>query len=274
MALNENQPEVKPEVRGSVDCDVYEHCAVVTFNNPQRHNAMSVSMWTELASTMASLAQQNDIRVVVLRGAGDKAFVSGADISEFGDKRDTKQQSLEYTQIVESAERAVSEFPKPTIAKIQGYCIGGGLGLALACDIRICSDDAIFKMPAGNLGLGYSYHDSTRMLRILGQAKASEMFYTARRFSAAEALDMGLVNTVVSAGELDATMDEWVAQISANAPLTLATFKACAINWARQDELVEHSDINALIDQCNSSDDYRNARRAFAEKRRPVFNGK
>lgn len=274
MALNEDQREVQPEVQRSVDCDVYEQYAVVTFNNPQRHNAMSVSMWTELASTMASLAQQSDIRVVVLQGAGDKAFVSGADISEFGDKRDTDQQAAEYTQIVESAERAISEFPKPTIAKIQGYCIGGGLGLALACDIRICSDDATFNMPAGKLGLGYSYHDSARMLRILGQAKAFEMFYTARRFKASEALNMGLVNTMVSGTELDATVDEWVAQISANAPLTLATFKACAINWARQDESVEHSDINALIDQCNSSDDHRDARRAFAEKRRPVFKGK
>lgn len=257
----------------SVDCEIEGHYAIVTLNNPQRHNAMSMSMWTDLERTMATLAQREDIRAVVLRGAGDKAFVSGADISEFDDQRASEQQAAEYALVCEAADRAVSEFPKPTIARIQGYCIGGGLGLALACDIRLCSEDAIFNMPAGKLGLGYSYRDSTRLLRILGQAKASEMFYTARRFNAAEALSTGLVNVVVSSSELDATVAEWVQQISANAPLTLAAFKACAINWARQDELADHDHVNPLIDKCFTSDDYRDARLAFAEKRKPVFKG-
>ncbi len=257
----------------SVDCVHHDLHADVVFNNPARHNAMSLSMWESLHDIVKGLARDKHIRAVVLSGAGNKAFVSGADISEFDANRSGADASAKYNEISESAELALREFPKPSVAKISGYCIGGGLGIALSCDIRICSDDSTFSIPAAKLGLGYNFANTSQLLRMLGQARASELIYTAKRLTAEEALSWGLVNQVVPAAQLDSVVEEMVSRITNNAPLTLAAFKAAAIAWARHDSQVELSDVTPLIDACFISEDYAEGRLAFKEKRKPIFKG-
>lgn len=258
----------------AVDCIRQEYLAQLVFNNPARHNAMSLSMWKSLLQQMTDLANDDTVRLVVFSGAGDKAFVSGSDISEFDKQRSTPDAAAEYNRIADDAEFAVDELPKPTIAKIQGYCLGGGLGIALGCDIRICSEDASFSVPAGKLGLGYSYRSVARLLRLLGQDKASELFYTGKRISAHEALALGLVNKVVESDSLDTVVDELASTITANAPKTLAAFKACANQWKLQDSHGSTESIDALVESCYVSEDYAEGRLAFREKRSPVFMGK
>lgn len=257
----------------TVDCFHHDLHADVVFNNPARHNAMSLSMWASLRDIIKGLAADKQVRAVVLSGAGNKAFVSGADISEFDSNRSNADAAARYNQISESAELALREFPKPSVAKISGYCIGGGLGIALGCDIRICSDDSTFAIPAAKLGLGYNFANTSQLLRILGQARASELFYTAKRLTAEEALSLGLVNQVVPAAQLDAVVEEMVNRITNNAPLTLAAFKAAAIAWAHHDRQVELSDVTPLIEACFISEDYAEGRLAFKEKRKPLFKG-
>ena len=258
----------------SVENQRFEHHANLVFNNPARHNAMSLGMWKSLLSHMTELASDDVIRLVVLSGAGSKAFVSGADISEFDEQRASSRAAADYNAIAEAAEYAVDSFPKPTIAKIRGYCLGGGLGIALSCDIRICSDDASFSIPAGKLGLGYSYKSVVRLIRLVGQAKASELFYTGTRFSADDALQLGLVNHVVPASELDETVDKLTTTITGNAPKTLAAFKACTNRWNSQNEAGSTAEIDALVDSCYVSEDYAEGRLAFSEKRPPLFKNK
>ncbi|MFK7891489.1 MAG: enoyl-CoA hydratase [Granulosicoccus sp.] len=258
----------------SVDCIRKGHRADIVFNNPRRHNAMSLSMWAQLDDALQVLASDLAVRAVVFSGAGEKAFVSGADISEFDTQRGDKGAVAEYNRISEAADLAVCEFPKPTIAKIRGYCLGGGLGLALGADIRICSEDSSFAIPAGKLGLGYNFHDASRLLRLLGPSRASELLYTAKRIGAEEALQIGLVNQVVPAPDIDAVVDEMVETVTSNAPLTLAAFKAASIEWMKQDNQIDHESVSKLAAACYASADYAEGRMAFGEKRKPVFNGK
>src|SRR5450631_4356149 len=176
----------------------------MTFNNPERHNAVSLDMWEAAQGILADFATDKNIRVVVLSGAGGKAFVSGADISKFESERSSKEAIDRYNIAVDKANTAVYEFPKPTIAMIRGYCIGGGVGLAVCCDLRICSDNSKFGIPAAKLGLGYAFPGVKRLVNLVGPAFAKEIFYTARQFDAEEARIMGLVNRVVPQGELEA----------------------------------------------------------------------
>ena len=173
------------------------------FNNPERHNAVSLDMWEAAAGILADFAADKAIRVVVLTGAGGKAFVSGADISKFESERSSKEAIDRYNVAVDKANTAVYEFPKPTIAMIRGYCIGGGVGLALCCDLRICSDNSKFGVPAAKLGLGYGYNGIKKLVDVVGPSFAKEIFFTARQFTAAEALAMGLVNRVLPEAELE-----------------------------------------------------------------------
>ncbi len=176
---------------------------IVTFNNPERHNAVSLEMWEATTEILNGFAADNDIRVVVLTGAGGKAFVSGADISKFGSERATLEAVRSYNSKTDATYASIADFPKPTIAMINGYCIGGGLGLATCCDLRIASDNSRFAVPAAKLGLGYGYSGLKRLVDIVGPAFAKEIFYTARQFDAEEARIMGLVNRVVPAAELE-----------------------------------------------------------------------
>ncbi len=248
--------------------------AHIIFNKPERHNAMSLDMWQRLADVMTELALDAEIRVVVLSGAGGKAFGSGADISQFDSERATAEGIANYERIAHQADAAVAEFPKPTIAKINGYCVGGGLGLALGCDIRLCSQDARFALPAAKLALGYSFEGVKKLIDAAGPANAAEIFYSARLFSADEALKMGLVNQVLPADELDTAVDDLAAIISNNAPLTQMAFKAAMKECAKPAAERDLARIRQMADACFASEDYKEGRRAFMEKRDPVFRGR
>ena len=178
---------------------------IVTFNNPDRHNAVSLDMWQACTRILEQFAADDEVRVVVLTGAGGKAFVSGADISKFASERASIEATRAYDVATAAAFNSIYEFPKPTIAMIRGYCIGGGVGLASCCDLRICSANSKFAVPAAKLGLGYGYAGLKRLVDIVGQSFAKEIFYTARQFDAQEAYAMGLVNRVVPGAELEAT---------------------------------------------------------------------
>src|SRR6185436_3597353 len=175
----------------------------VIFNNPERHNAVSLEMWKATTGVLAKFAEDDEVRVVVLAGAGGKAFASGADISKFASERASLEATRAYDVKTAAAFNSIHEFPKPTIAMIRGYCIGGGVGLASCCDLRICSDNSKFAVPAAKLGLGYGYTGIKRLADLVGPSFAKEIFFTARQFDAAEAQTMGLVNRVMPADQLE-----------------------------------------------------------------------
>jgi enoyl-CoA hydratase len=246
---------------------------IVTFNNPERHNAVSLEMWEATTRILNGFAADEDVRVVVLTGAGGKAFVSGADISKFGSERATIEAVRAYNKKTDATNASIAEFPKPTIAMISGYCIGGGLGLATCCDLRICSDNSRFAVPAAKLGLGYGYTGLKRLVDVVGPSFAKEIFYTARQFDAQEALMMGLVNRVVPAAELETYVKGVTDTISANAPLTIKAVKF-TVGEVLKDESKRNLARSAeMVEACFSSRDYTEGRTAFMEKRKPVFTG-
>ena len=245
----------------------------VIFNNPERRNAVSLDMWEATARMLDGFDKDHEVRVVVLTGAGDKAFVSGADISRFEDERSNEEAIVRYNQAVERANAAVYNYPKPTIAMIRGYCIGGGVGLALCCDLRICSDDSRFGVPAAKLGLGYPFQGLKKLVDVVGPSFAKEIFYTARQFDAEEARIMGLVNRVVPAAELEAYVKTYAQMIGENAPLTIATTKFTIGEVVKEESKRNLEKCAAMVKQCFESNDYTEGRRAFMEKRKPVFTG-
>jgi len=245
----------------------------VIFNNPERHNAVSLEMWEATKKILDRFAADNEIRVVVLTGAGGKAFVSGADISKFESERATLEAVRAYNARAEAAYGSIAEFPKPTIAMIQGYCIGGGLGLATCCDLRIASDNSRFAVPAAKLGLGYGYVGLKRLVAIVGPAFAKEIFYTARQFDVAEALAMGLVNRAVPAEELETTVKSITDLICANAPLTIKAVKFTVGEILKDESKRNLAGVTELVEACFSSRDYAEGRSAFMEKRKPIFSG-
>ena len=249
------------------------HVGYVIFNNPERRNAVSLEMWEATARILDDFGNDNDIRVVVLTGAGDKAFVSGADISRFESERANEEAVARYNQTVERANAAIYEYPKPTIAMIRGYCIGGGVGLALCCDLRICSDDSRFAVPAAKLGLGYSYHGLKKLVDVVGISFAKEIFYTARQFDAEEARTMGLVNRVVKAAELEAYVKKYADMIGENAPMTIATTKFTVGEVVKDESKRDLAKCAAMVKKCFESNDYTEGRSAFMEKRKPIFTG-
>jgi enoyl-CoA hydratase/carnithine racemase len=245
----------------------------VIYNNPEKHNAVSLDMWQAAAGILDEFRSDKDIHVVVVTGAGGKAFVSGADISRFEKERSDEAAVKRYSDIVEKSYLAFHEFPKPTIAMIRGYCIGGGMGLATCCDLRICTEGSKFGVPAAKLGLGYSYPGLKRLVDIVGPSFAMEIFYTARQFTAAEAQVMGLVNRVVADGELEKYVREYADTIAANAPLTIKAVKATVAEVVRHDSERNIARSQALVEACFKSRDYEEGRKAFMEKRKPVFTG-
>lgn len=248
--------------------------AQIIFNNPAKRNAVSLDMWERLIMLLGEFAKDPNIRVLVVSGAGGKAFVSGADISKFGETRSTPEAVAKYGGTSIRAYEALYNFPKPTIAKIQGFCIGGGMNVAICCDIRVATEGSKFGIPAGRLGLGYGFPGVNRLTEVIGISRAMEMFYTARQFSAAEALAMGLVNTVTAEDALDRTVDEMTAQIADNAPLTIATIKAVAREIGRPSAERDHAKLDRMVQACFDSEDYKEGQKAFMEKRRPVFKGR
>jgi enoyl-CoA hydratase len=244
------------------------------FNHPERHNALSLDMWEAIPQVLAEFESDPEVRVVVFTGAGDKAFVSGADITQFGSARANKEGDASYAAISGAATRAMERFPKPSIAMIRGYCIGGGLAVALTCDLRIAADDARFGIPAARLGLGYRFEGVRKLVSVVGPAAASEILFTGRHFDASEALRMGLINRVVPVAELEPSVHASAAQIADNAPLTVRASKLAIKQTLRDPEHRKLAELDAAISACFDSEDYVEGRRAFAEKRKPRFQGK
>jgi enoyl-CoA hydratase len=245
----------------------------VTFNNPERHNAVSLEMWEAAKRILDRFAADDDVRVVVLTGAGEKAFVSGADISKFGSERATLEAARAYNAKSDAVFTGIYEFPKPTIAMIRGYCLGGGVGVATCCDLRIASDNSRFAVPAAKLGLGYGYAGLKRLVDIVGPSFAKEIFYTARQFDAREAYDMGLVNRVVPVAELEASVQAITDMICANAPLTIKAVKVAIGEALKEESKRNVARVNELVEACFMSRDYTEGRTAFMQKRKPVFTG-
>jgi enoyl-CoA hydratase/carnithine racemase len=247
----------------------------VIYNNVEKHNAVSLDMWEAAVAILDDYRNDPNITVVVVTGAGGKAFVSGADISKFEKERSDEAAVARYSAIVEKSYAAFHEFPKPTIAMIRGYCIGGGMGLATCCDLRICTEGSKFGVPAAKLGLGYAYPGLKRLVDIVGPSFAMEIFYTARQFTAAEAEKMGLVNRIVpdAPGELEKYVKDYAETIANNAPLTIKAVKATVAEVMKEDSKRDVKRTQALVDACFKSNDYQEGRKAFMEKRKPVFTG-
>jgi len=244
----------------------------LVFNNPDRRNAVSLEMWQAIPKVLEGFGADDAIRVVVLAGAGDKAFVSGADISQFEKERSSADAVAHYDAVGEKAQSALKMCDKPVIAMIRGYCIGGGLNIANLCDLRIAADDARFGIPAAKMGLGYRAASMKQLVDIVGAAYAREIMITARQFSAEEALRMGLVHKVVPVPELEAATRQYCDMIAANAPLTMRAAKRIIREVSVADYDAEA--CQAWVKECFDSEDYREGRRAFMEKRKPVFKGK
>jgi enoyl-CoA hydratase len=246
----------------------------VRFNNPAKHNALSIDMWEAVPALLGRAAADDTVRMVVLSGEGGKSFVSGADISQFEDLRAAKEAVRKYEQVAEAALQGIHEFAKPTIACIQGYCIGGGLNVAIACDIRIASGDSTFAIPATRLGLGYRVSAMKNLVDLVGPGYAKDIFFTARRLDAEEALRIGLVNRIAPAAALPKLLDEYVQPIAAGAPLTIKAGKRIIGEVLKPDADMDLELCRRLILDCFESDDYAEGRRAFMEKRKPAFKGK
>lgn len=244
------------------------------FNQPERRNAVSLEMWQGIGDALEAFQHDDAVRVVVLHGAGGKAFASGADISEFDAQRANAEQRRQYGEIAARGNRWLAGLDKPLVAMIQGFCIGGGLGIALNADVRFATPDSRLGIPAAKLGLGYDYAGVAALARLVGPSVARDMLFSARFLDAAEAAERGLVNFVVGDEQIEARVREWCAHVVANAPLTVRAAKA-ALNAFEQYSRVEAAAaITAMVDACFDSEDYREGRRAFAEKRKPQFRGR
>lgn len=243
----------------------------ITFNQPERLNAVRRDMWDDLPAAVASLTSNAQTRMIVIKGAGDKAFISGADIAEFDVQRHDAASNRPFTAAVTAATGSLIEAKVPVVAMINGFCIGGGMVIASACDIRICSEGSRFGVPAGKLGLGYELDNLARLQSIVGRGVAMEMLATARHFTAQEAMTAGFINRVVPAAALKATIREMADQIAATAPMSFAAAKLAsraATDPALNDE------AQRAIDTCFDSDDFKEGRTAFHARRAPNFIGK
>ena len=244
------------------------------FNNPERHNALSFDMWEAIPRILDRFEADAEVRVIVLKGAGEKSFISGADISEFDKKRASAEAVAQYDQVAHEASKRLSHAAKPTIAMIRGYCIGGGLGVALSCDMRIASTGSRFAIPAAKLGLGYRVSSLQPLIALIGPAFAKEIIITARQFDTGEALGMGLINRVVDEKELEDFTADYCRRIAANAPLTMLAAKRTVDEISRAPSDLDHELCERLVEECFASEDYVEGRRAFMEKRKPKFQGR
>jgi enoyl-CoA hydratase/carnithine racemase len=248
--------------------------ATILFSNLPRMNAVTYEMWTAVPETFAQLDADPAIRVIVVAGDGDKAFISGADISQFEKLRGTADAQAVYNAAVEKAYVAPLRCSKPVIARIRRICVGGGLGFAAACDLRFASDDTVFRMPAARLGLGYSAAGIKRFMNVMGAANTADIFYSARKFYAEEALRMGFVSRVYPAAKLERETADYCQMIAENAPLTVAASKFAVQQGIKDAADRDMATAQKMVETCFASADHKEGRKAFMEKRTPVFVGK
>ena len=258
---------------GKLLASVADGVGLLTFNQPERRNAISVGMWDGLAEVLDGWDRDPAVRVAVMTGAGGKAFVSGADISEFGAQRDSAAAQQAYDAQTRRGWAALAGFRKPLIARIEGFCLGGGLGIAMQADLRVAGEDSSFGIPAARLGIVYGFDATRRLVSLVGQSRARLLLFTGERIDAAEALRIGLVDRVVPAGNLHAAVEALAQGIAANAPLSVRGNKLVLDQVLLDPADRDMGALDAAVAGCFDSADYREGRTAFMEKRAPVFRG-
>ncbi|MGA0607851.1 enoyl-CoA hydratase [Phenylobacterium sp. VNQ135] len=246
----------------------------LTFNNPERRNAVSLEMWEAIPRVLDAFEADPSVRVVVITGAGGQSFVAGADISQFETARATAEANERYKAVSGKGHGALARLRKPSIAMIDGFCIGGGLAVALACDLRVASDRSRFGIPAARLGLGYNFPGVQKLVQLVGPGVAREILFTAERFPAETALRMGLINRVTAPQDLDAEVRKLAETIAANAPLTIRAAKLAIEQSLKDPGERDLAAVEAAVKTCFDSEDYAEGRRAFLEKRTPRFQGR
>jgi enoyl-CoA hydratase/carnithine racemase len=246
----------------------------IVFDQPAKKNAINGAMWRGIPEAMAKFDADPEIRCVAFRGAGAEAFAAGADISEFEKVRADEAAVGEYDGLLDRVLHSIQDSRKPSVALIHGFCLGGGLEVALACDLRYCGASAQFAIPAAKLGLAYNVEGHKRLLETVGHARAREIMFLGRRYGADEALAMGLVHRVLPDAELEAYVDGVIATLLANAPLAIANSKAILEEYAKSSGPADAARMRAAIERCAQSEDTKEGRRAFMEKRKPAFKGK
>jgi enoyl-CoA hydratase len=259
---------------GRVVGTVANGVATLLFDSEARRNAISIAMSQQAAQVLDEFGADPQVRLLVITGAGEKSFISGADISEFEKNRKDPETAAHYSKISSRMYNLVRDFPKPTVAKIRGFCFGGGMGLAAACDLRIAADDALFSVPSARLGIAYRADFIAWLAEIIGPARVKEMLITGRRYPAAEALSIGLVHRVAPVAEFEKFFDDYIAVIADNAPLSTAAAKIVVNEVADQLRGIDREKCRLVAESCTGSEDFKEGRRAFMEKRRPAFTGR
>ncbi|HWJ00817.1 MAG TPA: enoyl-CoA hydratase [Burkholderiales bacterium] len=246
----------------------------IVFNQPAKRNAINGAMWRGIPRAMAQYDADSEVRCVAFRGAGSEAFASGADISEFDEIRAQKSSVAEYDGLLDQVLHSIQDSRKPSVAMIYGFCMGGGLEVALACDLRYCGRSAQFGIPAAKLGLAYNVEGHKRLIETVGHARAREIMFLGRRYNAEEGLAMGLVNQVFHDAELESEAARIIDQLCENAPLSIANSKTIIEEYVKASGAPDEANMKAAIERCAKSGDYQEGRRAFMEKRKPAFKGK
>ncbi len=246
----------------------------IVFDNPERRNAINGAMWRGIPEAMAKFDADDEVRCVAFRGRGTQAFASGADISEFEKNRAVQASVAAYDDLLDRVLHSIQGSLKPSLAMIHGFCMGGGLEIALACDLRYCGESAQFGIPAAKLGLAYNVEGHKRLLETVGHARAREIMFLGRRYGAEEALRIGLVHAVVPDSELEALVGQNAKILCENAPLSIANSKTIIEEFVKSSGLPDAKRMRSAIERCATSADYEEGRRAFMEKRRPQFKGK